>query len=399
MNKININKLYACSEVATSSELFYICELGKHLKTHGCVLDITDISINKSVRLSKFWKYFAFCLEKGYITGLDKEGLDLSYEMRDLDLIYTEEFNEDRKPIFTEKGNVWDWYYKNTSDISYKNAILFGSNDFSQVLTSIVAYAMINRYISGVPEKLIVHLEDEKVFRSIADLLILETCSDALLDWCELDVENREKYAYDAYVYGKKEKGLFKTFVGVDEKRDYFSKVYKKGDIVLLYKRDVKRQSSKTLIEESHVAIIEGVSKAGVRFNIVPRLRTKVDDEERFKKYKEATKSLYVGKSYTNLNLRQETISWLDLGVKNLLYKEEYFIQDIINFDESLLMCIKVNEEVKKVDLDLHEAIYWVLCDRDIKFNRTSYKAKYFKGKTPLYDKWESGEDISQYLK
>ena len=287
--------------------------------------------------------------------------------MRDLDLIYTEEFNEDRKPIFTEKGNVWDWYYKNTSDISYKNAILFGSNDFSQVLTSIVAYAMINRYIAGVPEKLIVHLEDEKVFRSIADLLILETCSDALLDWCELDVENREKYAYDAYVYGKKEKGLFKTFVGVDEKRDYFSKVYKKGDIVLLYKRDVKRQSSKTLIEESHVAIIEGVSKAGVRF--------------------------------TNLNLRQETISWLDLGVKNLLYKEEYFIQDIINFDESLLMCIKVNEEVKKVDLDLHEAIYWVLCDRDIKFNRTSYKAKYFKGKTPLYDKWESGEDISQYLK
>ena len=398
MNKININKIYACSEVETSSELFYICELGKHLKAHDCVLDITDVSINKSVRLSKFWKYFAYCLETGCITGLDKEGLDLSYEMRDLDLVYTEELTGDRVPVFTEKDNTWEWYFKSTSEVSYKNAVLFGAHNFGQVLTSIIAYAMVSRYISGTPEKLNVYIEDEKVFRSVADVLILETCSDALLDWCTVSVDNREKYAYDAYVYGKREKGMFSAFVGVDEKRDYFGKLYKKGDIVLLYKRDIKRQSIKTLIEESYVAIIEGASKAGVKFNIIPRIRTTVDDEERFKKYKDATQSMYVGKSYTNLNLRQEIIPWLDLGVKNLLYKEEYFIQDIINFDETLSMCIKVNEEVKKINLDLCEAIYWVLCDREIKFNSTSFKAKYFKGKEPLFDQWAKGEDISKYL-
>ena len=62
---VALSELYPASEIKLGSELYYVCEFGKYLTTHGYQLSLDGVSMHRVLRNSRFWGYLGVAIYNG----------------------------------------------------------------------------------------------------------------------------------------------------------------------------------------------------------------------------------------------------------------------------------------------------------------------------------------------
>ena len=439
MNILHISQFYSCSEIKTSSELFYICELGKYLYiNYNSRLSIKGVILYKDLKESECWDYFRMSLEKGWVidSGLPNYEIEINiqhpinyYPTSVVNLYMTEgvveydsqdainrnigEYNyktpkkteirfkekSDELYFFTIDGNSPDDYIKNS-------VTLKADATSSKAWLSLIAKVHVDREFTGVPSKLAIEFSSEVINTqlALADFLTLGEKSDALKGWCVykmsgVSAETIRQVGYEAWWYQGRELGYLSHWYTPKQKLNFIlnSMKLKVGDIVVLYERDyTTKQNYIKSIKSCKYAIIRGIDRQGVDLELITKFRTKYGSELHIQNQSHMVRQMYAGDySYLNWNSTNRKFDFTELGVGYLMHTELFFILPIEEVDDYLVLDISdYNGRTGRYKLHQTDAIYWLLKDYDIQFNEDDFKKKYFANRVTAYDTFMSGRNL-----
>lgn len=408
---VHISQFYNCSKIQTGSELYLICEIGRYLKNKCMELSLDGVVLNSQLVKSKFWKYYSYSLSNNFI-AVEPSRVDMPlYPDMDIDLsdFFTTDLSvEETSPAFvTQDAGLWHWSLSgHCLEDAKKNTKIMNGTFRSQAFVSLVALAMVTRFLTNAPTKFKLELQysttDQKA--SVADLLIIKDSTNALSDWFELVLPNGQQLLqqllYEAWVYENLDMHYARHNATLSEKIAYFdANGYRAGDVVNLYSRNPKqRQSPYKDIEGCVIAIIESVTPTQITFKCVHTVKTKLGVKKQIEDYSEEVKKMYVGGSNKHPHISCESFHRLDIGLDRQTSLEDKFILPA-NLDDHVTLWVCRGEgdsyEEQQVTVDAKNGIYWILKDREVPFDEAHYKELYFKNERPLYDRYMDGEAIS----
>lgn len=397
-------QIYPCSEVSTGSELYYLCEVGRYLKNYGETLSLEGVIINKELSKSKFWSYFCYSIENGYIVnvGVPQSEVSINLELVDMSKFFTLDLSKpETSPAFKEKTNqVWSFSLEGSSSSDeVHNINLLNGMTRSQSWVSLVAYVSVERFLTGFPNQLIMSFSNTVTYQrmAVADIYLLEEETSALNGWVTINYLDRTTCDYESWIYDKQDKGYMLKPVHSDDKKALLKKMgLRVGDPVFLYKRAKSGRSGESNnrvrdIEECKLAVIESVTKSGLSFTVLGKANTRLGKQKEFEACCAETRSMYKSKNYLKSYTSRINFSWLDIGVDKLLFDEDYFFLDISQADTvSLWVTNGVQEDY--LTLSCQDGAYWVLKDGEIPFNEDSYKKRYTKDGITAYDRYMLGK-------
>lgn len=385
---MHINEIYSCVEVSTPSELYYIAELNKYLESYGRVLSIEGVAIKEEYKSCIYYSY----LKSTDVIGVEHESLPedlrgkLFTKFLDLDDIYIEkESNIEWVFDFDGKG-------RNT-----KNYTTFKGLLASQAYVSFMALLTINKIMKGQPSIVkfdftVANVCITKNYTTwdIIDLWLIYLRTRALSSWVSFELP-KEKLAeaqlnYEAYVIECRLVQNVTDYMPVSEKIEYYRSHFMIGDIVMLYTKlasGSERDSIKQ-VESCQIARIDKATNEGITLMVFNAKDTPLTAKKRIESLPARVRELYGNNHYMKHNEQSTFVRWSDIGLEVGLYMEQQFFTDL-NCNDSACLWFEKNGEEFELELDNADAIYAILCERNIEFNKERFKKLYFSKKPSIY--------------
>lgn len=419
--QFSLNQIYPCSKVELGSELFYICELGKYLQTHGHVLSLSGIVFSSDLKKSNYWNYLQVAYRNGWLVDMPNS-FEESLTPVTLHLVKNIQIVEDYVPwsaeedtrrktdeeyntytprkkqvIFSTKtDDVWEF---SPCEEGAKNSVNIQSlkdDLISQSFVSLTAYVAVNRLLTGVPKSFLLapQLDFLAITLSFADMTLLFEETNALNGWCFADTGEEARFSYEGWWFKYSDLGYMSRYYTPSEKKAEFKKLgFCKGDVVFLYKRD-KCQVLNNIksISSCNYAIIRDVNKEGLILDVFFTRNTRFGESLKFESYPKELQNMYFSDSYKNCRHSIKAIPWDTLGIEYMLYDEEFFISCIEKADNLVVQDCTEDLEEREFTLDCVNAIYWLLKDHEIDFDDEMYRKKHFKGVLPMWDAFKQGK-------
>ena len=440
MDVIHISQFYSCAEVSLSSELYYICELGKYL-THnfGKALSIDGVVLNSVLKKSLFWDYFRVAVNKGWVvdTGLPSYETDITIQYpvdyatadfknflfildecgydavdsakRSSSLEYNYVTPKPTQVCFTNcTDDGWFWSIKGTcAKDEMINSSSLNSGCASQAWISMIAMVAVNRLMTGVPNKLGIEFPYVIVKNQLAlsSFLLLVDETNAFTGWVIFSFEDnvsddmQRQVGYEAWWYKGKEQGFLDRWYSPKEKLAYLKNNLgvDVGDVVIYYERSYSTAYNYIKsIKSCHLAIVRAITNTNITLEVINTVKTKYGAELTFKNQTMAVKEMYCGsKRYLDWNSSNQTIDLTDIGIRYLMHTEGSFITTLNDADDIVELDIKDdNERTGCYALHQNDVIYWLLKDYGIDFNEEKFLSTYFKDRETAYGVFMSGRNL-----
>lgn len=431
-NKIHLSSIYPCSRVSLSSELYYICELGKYLKVCGYTLSVDGIIFDSVLSKSKFWKYLKIAYTNGWVSDLGAIESELSspwgtdfnvsnlvniliteeevefdsedFEKRNSDSMYDILTPKKVRTFFQNKNtSEWSWCIEGGNPMECTiNSRGIKRTHMSQSFVSLVAYVAIHRLLTKTPERFRLQLSAEAVDSkfAVADVMLLSEESDALNSWfsydfdCTIDLKKENKLGYLSWWYKGHEQGMLDRPYTAKEKCQYMIKLgLRPGSVIALYQRDpCQNDNMMKDISGFHYAIVRSVGKTGVVFEVVNTRFPFYTGYRWYKGLSMAVKQMYCGTlPYKTFNSSIKRFDWTDLGVEYMLYDELTFVTPIYQGDSKCIDILDDGASVKR-EVSAEDLIYWILKDYQVEFDEEYFLQMYFKDKEPVYNLYSHDE-------
>lgn len=443
MIKLHISNFYSCSEIGTSSELFYICELSKYLNKVDKSLSIDGVILLDNLKLSEVaWDYFRFCVSEGYIVDANLPSSELDFLKNPIN--YVNEgfknflFTRDECPYDStdttmrsnsaeydyktakptqvcyavENQEVWMWNVDGkSSDDKLINLRNLNSSCASKAWLSMIAMVAVNRLLTGEPKNLCIEFSSPiaKNQLALSDFLVLSEDSNAIKGWVlyafdpSVAESEQRQIGYEAWWHKGKEMGYLSRYYTPAEKLAHLKKLnIKVGDVVFYYERFYKTQYNYVKeIAGCRLAIVRGIHARSIDLEIVNNVKTRYGYEVRFQNLSEEVRSMYCGSdSYKKYNSRFTSVELCDLGIEYLMYSETQFLCPLGESDDIVQLDVTdYKGRTGKYALRQNDTVYWILKDYGVEFNEKKFLETYFKDRLTSYEVFMSGYDLPEEWK
>lgn len=386
-NIIALGQIYSIAQIETPVEIYYIACLAKYLNKEGYVLSLDGIDLSK-YEDSYYYDYLCYYSENiighNFREGKLPEGVKR----------YEYDFSK-QEVIYCEKSHT-EWVFDFKTDKNYTNLKVFKGICANDVYVNFLAYITINKLLYSTPKKLVLDFEKADIYVTktsnnwdIVNLYLLSTYTRALDNWVEIKLPNDKQavaqLGYEAFYSDVVFRNGEREYIPTTEKISLFKQKFQVGDVVFIYKRSSGREkdTNKT-IESCKIAIIKSANRKGVTLTEFSGTETPITVKRRIQSMPERIQNMYSDDYHTKLNSLTATYSWIDLGVEQKLYLEEQFITDLNCSDVAELWFEKNGEEFA-LELDCADAVYAVLCEYNVDFNRERFEKLYFSERKSRY--------------
>lgn len=373
------------------SEFYLALAIGNVLSNRGYSLNMDGMQVDADAVPKDMIKYYKRLLNDGAITlSMFEPGVtDTIVADTDIDTSY---FNE--IPLAKDKGDVLDW----TLEYAKENYGKYGSKflDFlnlGNTLVHLVAYHLVGTILDGRKKKLVLHFDSQKA-RSTFIYVNIYSCLQTLgwiNDYVALDVDfadNKVDLDYSIFCNNGKVAGRHRLYT-IDEKLALMNKYgMVEGSILILWSRDGMCENNE--FGQVTGATVIRLDEIGDTFLGVTSIAINKTKEETLKDYydiDESLRSLFIDMLSKKPNQSSTEYNLCGLGVDNHFLDEDKYITLIDEYAEEY-KTVTIDGKVGSVKMREVDAIYWILCQYDIEFDRDLYKKMYFKGETPLWDKF-----------
>lgn len=386
-NIIALGQIYSVTKIETPVEIYYIACLARYLNKEGYILSLDGIDLSE-YEDSYYFDYLCYYSEN--ITGYNfREGKLPEGTSR-----YEYDFSK-QEVIYREKTHI-EWVFDFKTDKNYKNLSTFKGICANDVYVNFLAYITVSKLLYSTPKKLVLDFQNADIYVTktsnnwdIVNLYLLSTYTKALDNWVDIKLPNDgwavAQLGYEAFYSDVVYRNGERDYIPTNEKIGVFKQKFQIGDVCFLYKRNSGRatDTNKT-IESCKIAIIKSVSREGVTLIEFSGAETPLTVKKRIQSMPDRIQKMYSEDYYKKLNSLTTTYSWIDLGVEQKLYLEEQFITDLNCADEAELWFEKNGEEFT-LELDCADAVYSILCEYGVDFNRERFEKLYFSDKKSRY--------------
>lgn len=389
---IHLTNIYPCAKIITLTEVYYIASIAKYLEVYNEQLSIEGVAIPKKFKNTDYYKYLA----TRNIVGVEKMDLAVLEEIKSNTMVIP---NFTNKEVYfkSKEGQEWVFDYDDSGRVSTNNRFFKGLRS-DQIYVDFMAYLTVEKIIKGTPQLLKMDFTRADIFLAgsysrwdIVELWILYKRTKALDGWVDIllpeDILARNQLNYEAYSREKEQLYPNMNIATISEKVDYYKRNFKRGDIVLLYKKSEKgnKMDSIRTIESCVIAKIDRATTRGIElttYNVNKSIQT---IKRELSLLPEKLRSLYSVNYCKEYTVSKERFDWMDIGLDEISLIEQCFITDLNCNDTDLFLFL--DKDGKEVELELNSAdgIYALLDERGIEFDKERFENLYFSKTKSVY--------------
>lgn len=371
------------------SEFYLALAMGNILSNKGYSLNMDGMQVDADAVPKDMIKYYKRLLNDGAITLSMFEGGVSDVDLADSD-IDTSYF--DNIPKGANNGETLDWSLEfardNYGDYS-KNFLEFLK--LGNTLIHLVAKHLVDVILYEERRKLVFHFDSQKA-KSTFIYVNIYSClqtMDWIADFIGLDIDfgdYRVDLDYSIFCNNGKVAGHHRLHT-VGEKVALLEKYgMVEGAILELWSRD-------GMCENNEFGKITGVTvirldEIGDDFLGVTSIalnKTKEEIHQDYYDIDESVRSLFIDMLSKKPNQSSTELSLHGVGVDNNFLDEDKYLT-LIDPSAEIDKMVTIDGKVGTVRMKEVDAIYWLLCQYDIEFDKDLYKEMYFGGKEALWD-------------
>lgn len=389
-NELKARELFKRDYFASYSEFYLALAIGNALSQKGYCLNMDNMQVDVDAVPSDMVKYYKRLLSDGALVISMYERREYTGELggSDTDISYFSKVK-----LVEESNDTLDW----TMDFAKENygeysrvfleLLKMGNN-----LMHLVAYHLVNNILEGETRKLVIHLDSARAkstFLYVNIYSILQTMS-WVRDLVELDVDFGDfnvDLDYSIFCNNGRVAGRYKMHT-VSEKLDIMERCgMEVGAILILWERSGMCENN----EYGHItgAKLFRLDEIGDNFLGVTTIavnKTKEEVKLDFYDIDEKVRYLFVDMLDKKPFMQLTELSIYDLGIDNYFYDESKYIT-LLDESEEVFKTVTIDGKVTNVKMSGVDAIYWLLCQYEIEFDRELYKKMYFRNDfEPLWD-------------
>lgn len=398
---MNLVELIGTNQVDNSVELYYICLLGKYVKSHNGFLSLHGVDLSKledTLECSTYYDFIRYSIENGFIVDFP---LDLTvYDEEESTLhkmFFMKDFSKE-KPYFYQATS--DKLYINMRDTggNYINLSMFSESIEESAVIDLTAYLQVNYYYtkdyfelyptvsntlrgSSLGVSSLFYLSNSKITKGILKFEVMSSAE-------------RVSLTYSSWYLLGKEQGLLSDegYSVLDKLERMEERGYKVGSIVQLNERGSTSKSRKdSKLKTSTLAIIREMRGTDVILERVPTIHTRLSKKKSFSSKSMSVQALY-SHAYFEINTFRETYNLTSLGI------DYYMSDDLDEFERVFLTHLPKDNKIElwveqsgfefKALMSVVDAVFWIFKDWGIDFDEELYiKANYKDREIPLFYK------------
>lgn len=389
-------------EFESYSEFYLALCISAEMYRRGEKLDMSMMKVEKELLSDNELTYFKYLKSIGaiYINGAEEESVKVD------DVVYYLDMNgiTELKDVLVE--NREDCYYWSPDIVTEKyiggpRAFTILSN-IGNNLMHIIAHLIVGMYL-GEREKKKIHVHFEGIpAKNTYYYVNLYSCAQTLewfndlvvidVDWEGANVDIQ----YSIFCNNSQVARRYKRW-SIDEKRDILKK-YKmtEGSIVALWSRSGMCQSNiMGKITSVIIARIDEIGNDFVAVTTIPLNKTKEEAELDYYSIEEDKRHLFSDLLNHKPAISSRILSLYDLGIYNYFFDEAKFVCPL-DTKEKVTKIITVDGKQASVEMKEVDALYWLLCQYSIEFDREMFRKMYNGGKDLMWDLY--GDDsVDEY--
>lgn len=379
-------------EFESYSEFYLALCIAAEMFRRGDKLDMSSMKVEKELLSDKELSYFKYLKAVGaiYINGVNLEKVDTDGVAYYLDMNDLTEL----KDVLVESRE--DCYYWSPSIVTEKyiggpRAFTILSN-IGNNLMHIIAHLVVCMYFGErEKKKIVVHFEGIPA-KNTYYYVNLYSCAQSLewfRDLVEIDVDwegANVDIQYSIFCNNGQVARRYKRW-SVSEKREIMEKYgIVEGSIVTLWSRSGMCQSNiMGKINSVIVARIDEIGNDFVAVTTIPLNKTKEESILDYYSIEEDKRYLFSDLLNSKPALASRILSLYDVGVYNYFFDEGQFLCPL-DTGEKVTKIITVDGKQAPVEMKEVDALYWLLCQYSIEFDRELYRKMYNKGKELMWD-------------
>lgn len=398
------SKILSRTYFKSYSEFYLSLCIARELGRRGMVLDMSDMTIDPDMVTLQYKHYFRWLIQEGYVvlnTSKKVEPIEVPMVMTP-----TENFEDLlEKGILFSTGRNWQgnnitsetkywWSYTVTCPVWGKeHPNLIKTLQLNSTLMHLIAFWLVRWLLDGERERFSILIEQSIVGSTFiySSLYSLQLTLPIVGEICDLNVDfsmYEVDIEYSIFCDNGMVMGRYKYW-SVSEKKQWLEKFgMKPGAIVVLYKR--KGICTNNKIGKIESAITARIDEIGKDFVAVTTLAVNKTREEMIDEYyeiDEESRYLFVDLLTRRPYQHSEILNLYDIGVENYMYQENSFLALIDTSTNAVTnKKITIGGESEYVEMSEVDAIYWVLRQFDIDFDKDLYKKMYNHGEDLLWD-------------
>lgn len=329
-------------------------------------------------------------------------------------------FNEADKPTGTPSGqlvqkfkpfmlNIVESFVMEITPESWRFSYSMSPFENSQIRTGDVKFNycyIIAKYLlwcymnpkSPTP-KLIIDQDGYSIYNDeYAALIILQQYGNKIMtpSIMELRYKNgvNEDFEWVAYWEEKRERGFAKsanfTYTTQDKVARMKALQLRVGDVVLLYKRKASKNNGDITqnVTACYPAVIYGIDEAGITLTYYTQTDLKLTRKYHIELMQmNGGGSIYTRNDIVKFDSSHKKFDWFTIGIEGCSTNESVLIIPPVA-DDTTRQYINNGYKDCEVELNSLETIYALFEDRNIKYNKERFLARYFKGQIPIYEQY-----------
>lgn len=392
MKLISAKDIFGREYFETYSEFHLALSMAKVFHLYGYTFDMSMMEIDKSILPKSAFSLFKNLVLDGiiYVEGIDTRTWSREDSIADIDISY---FNDIEIYNKTPEEAIWSFEYAQ----SEYGSKYHGFSIFKQLAYSVMAVVSlyIVRKVLGMEDapKLKVKIGLEKS-RNTFIYSSIYSCQKSL-DWfnnlvvlevnysgkAEVDLDY-EVFCNNSYISHKHK------YYNVSEKRGFLEKLgFVPGSILIYWERvGMCENNMFGRIKSATVIRVDEVGDDFIGFTSIALNKTKEEVLQEYYDIDESIRYLFSDIPSKTPVLMANTRHLSNIGVDSYFYDESYLITKI-DKREKVAKLVTIDGEVRKVEMSGDDAIYWLLCQYDIEFDRDLFRDMYgVEGQPLLWD-------------
>lgn len=383
------------------SEFYLALCIAAELGRRGKSLDMSSMKIDKGILSRYELEYFKYLQAVGsiYVGETDK-----SYETWGSPSVLR--YYLDMNDITAMEGKLYkeyetEYFWSPEMLIEYEDspASFKKISNTGNILMHITAYVLISEYFGEIKKKPFIVSFNSLKAKNTYFYVNLCSCSQTLewfddfmqlkIDFGDVNVDiqysifcNNSQVAGHHKGYGREEKHELMKELGIVE-----------GSIVVLWERAGMCPSN--IMGRITHSVIARVDEIGDDFLGVTTIALNKTREEQLLDYYSIEESKrYLFNDMLNYSPAQliKTVSLYETGIGDH-FLDEYMFITLLDEKEKVTKRVTINGEEVEICMSGIDAIYWLLCEYSIEFDRGLFRKMYSCGKLLMWD--EYGEDTS----
>lgn len=397
-DRISCERIFGRRDFKSYSEFYLALCMGAVCITKGCSLDMSSMIIEPEVLPKDLITYFKYLVGMGSIYI---EGVQASEESSSLyePILYfdTTTLASCRGKLYKQLDDRYVWTYSDFIEQCSSHMDKVGLGQLPGILMHIVADFLLDMFIGEKSEKNPLEIVvTDMLVKNTTVYVNLISCGktfDFFNDMIKLNIDFSDfKVDLDYSILCNNGRAAKRNHLWtVGKKREFYEKEgFKEGLIAILWTRKGMCASNPDgKVVDASVVKLGKLSKDSLEITKIAINKTKEELLDDYREIPEDQQHLFSDILEGSPNLTHTSVSLYDLGINNYFHMEDSFIT-LIDERSTVTKKITIDGNSSYVELSNIDAIYWLLCQYSIDFDRELYRRVYNKGEELLWDKFGS---------